>query len=96
MHIVIDTHLPLPCDERGDLTPDAKALHDQLLDLVAKARKLCNTPTPQDEVRAMRHVCMHEEHQGCVQEEQIADGSKCVTDARAAIAARPAAEPKVK
>ncbi len=93
-HVVIDAHLPLPCDERGALTAEGKALHDALLDIVAKARKLCSAPTPQDSPAvARRHVCRHAEGLPCVEEEDIADGSRCVTDARAALGAFPA--PKV-
>lgn len=97
MHVVIDAHLPLPCDEAGKLTSEAQGLHDALLDLVAKARKLCSAPTPQDTTAtARRHVCRHAEGLPCTDDEEVADGARCVADARAAIAARPAAEPKVK
>lgn len=97
MHVVIDAHLPLPCDESGKLTPEAQALHDALLDLVAKARKLCSAPTPQDtSAVARRHVCRHAEGLACVDDEEVNDDARCVAAARASIAARPSAEPKVK
>lgn len=97
MHVVIDAHLPLPCDESGKLTPEAQALHDALLDLVAKARKLCSAPTPNDSTStARRHICRHAEGLPCVEDEEVDDDARCVVDARASIAARPSAEPKVK
>lgn len=96
-HIVIDAYLPLPLDEGGKLTEEAQAIHDELLDLLARARKLCSAPTPQDtSAVARRHVCRHAEGLACVDDEEVNDDARCVADARAAIAARPAAEPKVK
>jgi len=88
MHIVIDAHLPLPCDEAGKLTTEAQSLHDALLDLIARARKLCSQPTPQDEsARARRHVCRHADGLPCTDDEAIEDGARCVADARSALAA---------
>jgi len=86
--IVIGCHIELPLDERGKLTTEAQGIHDALIDLLAKARKLAPAPVLNDEpVRAKRHIHRHDEGLPCVEEEDIADGARCVVDARAALVA---------